>query len=56
MHIKLELGCLAQRCDYRHAYRDIGDEMAIHHIHVQKGDPTAFHGTYGVTQTGEVRG
>jgi hypothetical protein len=56
MHVKLQFGCLAERSNYRHAYRDIGDKMAIHHIDVQQRDSAAFHGTYGITQTGKVRG
>lgn len=43
MTIERDLGDLAERCDDRWSNRNVGDEMAIHDVHVKEACP-AVHG------------
>jgi len=45
---------LAERFDDRRAHRNVGHEMAVHHVHVDAVSSTAFSFGHLLAQAGEI--
>src|ERR1700683_2608757 len=56
MHIQGQAGCLAQRGHYRNSQRKVGDEVAVHDVHMNNVRAGFFDATNFVAEFGEVRG
>ena len=54
MNVQRRLHVLAQRGHHRRANRDVGYEVAIHHVHMQQGCPCIQHGLHLLGKAGKI--
>src|SRR5207344_689023 len=54
VHVEWHAGDALERFHHRHADRDVGDEMTVHHVHVNQLRAATLRHRHRFTEIGEV--